>query len=293
VTEGPKRPGARLRVGHVLARSFAVWGRNLVPFTILGLLVQAPLIAFAICFPVRSFGAQVGYTLTVVFAPSLLSMITAGAIAYGVFQQLRGEHAGLGACLRIGAGGLLRVTGVAIAVGVILVLMLFLALMVTGIVVYATGSRGSPMMTLVCFAIFCIPTIAVICRLWVAVPCAVVERAGVFGSLRRSGFLTRGARMPIFGLILLLGVLGLAGSIGVRLAVPTTGVEPPRIARADFVSEDAIAAQADSERLRHVAALFVSAILAGLHAVAGVIVYHDLRVQKEQVDVERIAAVFD
>jgi hypothetical protein len=247
---------------------------------------------------VRSFGAEVLYKLIVIFAPSLSSMITAGAITYGVFQELRGEPAGFGDCLRVGIGALLRVTGVAGAVWLLVMLLLAVDVFVSGLAIRAAGVSGV-LPTLVLFVFFAIPALAVMCRLWVAVPCAIVERTGVFGSLRRSGFLTRGAGMPILALILLLGAIGIGAGIGVRIAVPRSDVdwtrspEPQTQVEWQAYAADIRAATIDSERTQHVCALLVGAILAGLNAVAGVIVYHDLRVQKEHVDVERIAAVFD
>jgi hypothetical protein len=291
-----------LHVGRVLARSFTIWGRNLLPFSILALLVQAPLLAFVWWFPVRSIAGYFCYIGVALVAPYLLNLVTAGALAFGVFEQLRGEKVPFARCLAVGMTRLFRVVGVALTLVLIIGFLFALALFVAGIALYMTTAKGppSPVGMLVLFAVFSIPAVAAVCMLWVAGPAAVVEQTGVWESLRRSGFITRGARLPIFGTILILGVIGIGAGIGVRAVVPEAPIvlppeptpEDPSIADLHRRQGEFLAAQVDSLRLEQVAGLILSAVLAGLSAVASVVVYYDLRSQKEQVDIRKIAEVF-
>ena len=111
----------------------------------------------------------------------------------------------------------------------------------------------------------------IICRLWVAIPVAVVERAGVLGAMRRSDELTEGSRWPIFGLwvLLLIVQVGLGMILGLALAA----IQSPTLT---FICMTLVS-------------LFAGAWQASVQAVS----YYTLRSMKEMVDVDQIAAVFD
>lgn len=119
-----------------------------------------------------------------------------------------------------------------------------------------------------------IPGIILWVALWVAVPVAVVERPGVIASLKRSAWLTKGHRWRIFGIVLVLGLLnGLANSIALAPFAALTG--------------DPAAAVAN------VVAYLITVFFMAWGAVAAAVAYHDLRLEKEGVGVNEIAAVFD
>ena len=105
----------------------------------------------------------------------------------------------------------------------------------------------------------------------VAMPACVVERLGPIESMRRSGRLTKGHRWKIFG-------LWMASLIGGSIAQAILS----NVSRA-------IGGQA--------AALVVlvawGAVYGAFNAVLAIVIYHDLRVAKEGVDTNQIAAVFD
>ena len=115
---------------------------------------------------------------------------------------------------------------------------------------------------------FVVPGIIVACMLYVAVPVCVIEKAGVFESLNRSGELTRGYRWQIFALWALVTVIAgiaqivLSWFVGVTLwgKLLTFGWQ-----------------------------VFAAAFGAVLVAV----IYHDLRVTKEGIDIDSLANVFD
>lgn len=121
------------------------------------------------------------------------------------------------------------------------------------------------------FFLLIIPGLILMVMWYVAVPVCVVERAGPITSLGRSQALTKGHRWKLFGLyILVLIVSGIGGALlplgGAALAGPAGGL------LAQIVWQG-------------VAQAFGSVLI--------VVAYHDLRVAKEGVDIERIAVVFD
>jgi hypothetical protein len=142
-----------------------------------------------------------------------------------------------------------------------------------------------------------IPGLIAMCVFYVAIPAAVVERLGVGAAIGRSASLTKGVRGAIFGLAFILGLVAGGVILAMMFLLPILdlaraqrlelGAEGPD-GVADFV-RDAIYRL----RLRTALSQVAGAILGLLTSIASVIVYYDLRSQKEQIDIERIAAVFD
>ena len=119
------------------------------------------------------------------------------------------------------------------------------------------------------FLLLIVPGCIAVSMLFVCVPACVVERLGPFRSMGRSGALTKGHRWKISGLLLLLGIGSGIVSIVLTLALATVGFAGTSVG------------------------LWIwQALFAAYSAVVGVVAYHDLRVAKEGVDVERIAASF-
>jgi hypothetical protein len=116
----------------------------------------------------------------------------------------------------------------------------------------------------------------------VAAPALVVERTGVFGAFTRSAQLTRGRRWPIFGVTILYVVafgfvqqvfLNIAGATGASVA---TGASPLTV----------LPTQLPISAVLGVVASVVTA--AGVAAI-----YYELRVTREGVGPEALAAIFD
>ena len=117
--------------------------------------------------------------------------------------------------------------------------------------------------------LFIVPGLILMLVLWVAIPAAVVERR--FGSaLRRSHELTRGHKVPLFGLLLLLAVIDAAGGL----------VLPSIVADA-------------APRFGTLAGALVDAVVSSFSAVVIAVCYHDLRVLKEGMGTGAVAKVFE
>jgi len=115
-----------------------------------------------------------------------------------------------------------------------------------------------------------IPGVIVYLMCYVAVAVCVVEGLGPIGSIGRSAELTKGFRWKLFGLsicLVLLNVVSFAlRAIFLSIGGPTVGAI-----------------------LSAVVSIVIIAYGLIVHAVA----YHDLRVAKEGIDIEQLAAVFD
>jgi hypothetical protein len=116
-----------------------------------------------------------------------------------------------------------------------------------------------------------IPAFIVMTMLFVAIPACVVERLGPVKSVGRSAALTKGYRWRVFGLwISFMIVLGIVQSVSVGIGSAIGGV---------FVARLIL--------------LLWNAIYIAFSATLVVVTYRDLRVAKEGVDTDQIAAVFD
>jgi hypothetical protein len=253
------------RVGHVFSQTWQVFSRNFLRFGVITGIASLPpfLIPQTAPDPANPF-ANLGWALVALFLMIVLGTLSQAIVLYGAFQDMRGRPVSLGDCLQVGLGRFFPIVGLAISMGlaVMFASMLFI---IPGLILY---------------------------MMWiVATPACVVERLGPFRSMGRSRVLTKGHRWKILGLFLLtlipvaiigaligalvvavLGVTGLAGGFsaglfGVTAALGTT--------------------------LGHLVTLIWSAIWKAFYAVLAVVIYHDLRVAKEGVDTEQIAAVFE
>jgi hypothetical protein len=116
-----------------------------------------------------------------------------------------------------------------------------------------------------------VPGIILLLMWYLALPACVVERLGPVASLSRSAALTKGHRWKILGLILVLGIAG--GIIAAVLPLAAKMV----LGRIGFV----------------VVQYLVQALIAVINGIIVIVLYRNLRVAKEGLDTEQIAAVFD
>jgi hypothetical protein len=186
-------------VGAVIGRTFTVWLRNIVPFTLLSVIVQSPLLIYtAVVLRGGLTEAEAkNWQLAITYGPYVLNPIAAGLIAYGVFRQLSGKTAGVLECLEKGLAQIVPVLLTGIVVAVLIVLGSFLV----------------------------IPGIVFACMWWIAVPVAVVERTNVIESMRRSHVLTKGEKGSVFVVLLVLGLVWLG--VTMLLGAVYADVEDP------------------------------------------------------------------
>ena len=252
----------RFGVGSVVHRAFGVLRRNIVPFGLVALVFSIPGVVLTLVFgEMESAGGRESSVPDLV--NMLFFLLLNAALVYGTFEDLGGQRATIGEIFSRGMASIASVLGLAAIewIGAIVVI-LALAFLLPGAV------------ALVLIAVF---SALVFTLLWLAIPVAVVERPGVFASLRRSVELSKGERWRIFA-ILVVWVLIL---VGIALFVVAIGAGLMSIVGPAGVL------------LLVIPVWLVSMLMSMLFAVLSAVAYYDLRVFKEGVDVDQLAAVFD
>lgn len=249
-------------IGRVLGRAFPIWGKNIVQFAILSAIIHSPLILHAALAAPETGDQEASLFLIVQnIGRLLLGLMATAAVIHGVFQQLRGKQVGIGACLRVCIARFLPVLGVGILVGLLFVVCFVPIGFVVGV--------GAPPVAALIVGIGALVLASVFyCTFWMAIPVAVVEKPGVVASLGRSARLTRGSRLRIFVILLVVLVTQFVVAL---LAQKAIGDEP---------------------MARVWTGLLFAIVFGALSAVANAVAYHDLRVAKEGVGIEELVAVF-
>lgn len=260
--------GAPLRVGAVVSRSFGVFFAGFWKFT---LLMVAPYAVgfvygfangfangFAHALGASSSGApRVGLVILALVAQVAVYAIVQGACIYGAYQIMRRAPFRLGRSIAVGSG---RAAS------------LYFASLLSGLLVALAS------------LLLVIPGIIFFCMFFAALPVCVIERMGPVACLGRSRALTAGYRWPIFGLLLLVLVLIFGGLFVFALVMGGSAA----------LLQGAQTGQSGIGWTLIVGLVGVIAFLAAQAwgIVLTVVVYHDLRVAKEGVDIAQLANVF-
>jgi hypothetical protein len=235
------------------------WWKNLVPFAVICLAVNAPVFVARVLIgtPPGAFDTPPTRTHAEVnamfermvpeyllgFLQTGLSFIATGALTFGVLQSLRGKTVSMGECLTTGFARLFPVLG-------------------TGLLVFLIVMGGM----LLCY----VPGIIFACRYAVAVPVAVIEKPGVMPSLRRSRDLTQGNKANIFLLYFIIMMIQTGVTLVLAFVTRTMGMTGALLLLA-----------------------FGVVVGGSMMAVIGGVVYHELRRLKEGASIDEIAKVFD
>jgi uncharacterized membrane protein len=235
-------PGA-FRLGDVFSKALTIYGRRFASFIILTVIAAIPQYVTLYVIDAATLG-PFGTGRVVQYVVNLAcSSIASGAVIYGVVQELRGRAFSVADSLQIALNRLLPMIGVAICTSILIFLATILLI---------------------------VPGLMVACAFYVSMPACVAENAGVFESMARSRFLTKGYRWQVFGLFLLILVAGiLLGALAAMAFVFTSRVGL------------LVATQA------------IGAVVGSFNGVIVGVVYYQLRVAKEGVDINKIASVFD
>ena len=254
------------RVGTVFSRTWAVFSRNFLRFSVITAVAGLPSLLFpaaAAADPANPF-RNLGWTLLALFLTIVLGTLSQAIVLYGAFQDMRGRPVSLSDCLNVGLGRFFPIVGLAISMG-LAVMFASILLIIPGLILY---------------------------MMWiVATPVCVVERLGPFASMGRSRALTKGHRWKIFGLFLLILIPALI--IGSILGVIVVAIFGTNGLGGGFTGGFLSVTTVLSTTMGHLFTLIWGAIWKAFYAILAVVTYHDLRVAKEGVDTEQIAAVFE
>lgn len=228
-------------VGSVLSRTMSTLLKNPALFIGLAFIALIPGVILTIILPMT----QASNAITNI-VDNILALVIEGAIAYGVFQVLRGQPASIGSAFSNGMNRVGTLIGLAIATGLLI---------------------GIGMV------LFIVPGVILMCIWAVVIPVCVVEKKGLGECMSRSAELTKGYRLKIFGLFLLVGIVIFVLAI-IVVAIAT-------------------AISAGSVIVMAILMLIVLLIPQAFNNVMIAIIYYDLRAVKEGVSVDALANVFD
>ncbi len=226
-------------VGSVISTAFGTVFGNFVSFVGLALLIGLPSLLMTLA----------GVTEIVkTIVDLVLGQVVTITLIYGTVQSLRGNKVGIGEALSQGISRLPAAIGVAILAGL-------------GI--------GLGMILLIIPGLF-------LMTMWsVAIPAAVIEKAGVGESFSRSSTLTDGRRWRVFGAIVVSWIVTVGITMAIAFAlVGTSGVGGDLT----FV---------------YIVMWVVGAVLQAYMSSLSGVLYYFLRRDKEGADIETIASVFD
>lgn len=170
-----------LHSSDLVQEAFSIFGRNAFAFTVLVGLALSPYLlvqAYYSAQKIESLSDALSAAGVILLTLILCQPLATAAVTFGVFKQMRGEDATLGACIGAGLSSLVRVLLVGIIQGLV---------MMAG------------------FLFFVVPFLIMIASYSVTVPAAIEEQLGPFGALGRSSKLTEGYRWPIWRTLLSIG----------------------------------------------------------------------------------------
>ncbi len=250
-------PITDFQIGTVIRRSFLVLFKNFGPFILMSLVFMLPS-QFQLFLATPELGAEPGDAGP---ADALVPLAAFGV--HFLSTSLLSATLVYGTIIQLRGGHASAMESVVKGLG----------LLVPVIAV----SLLAGLITLAGTLLLVIPGILAFTVLWVAVPAAVVERTGIMASLRRSVELTDGYRWRVLGVIAVIILISAVIEIvlvGPLVAIMTLESEGVPIGSTIIL-------------------LVIQAFFAALSAVTIAVSYHDLRIAKEGVGTDQIAAVFD
>jgi hypothetical protein len=257
ISSGTLETGSGFSLGNVIERSFGILGRNLVPFLVLSGIAAIPYIWYFWSIDAAQF-AEPGTAL----APAARARLVFES--FGISSLIGFVLSALiKAVILFGAFQDMR--GQKFQIGASLQKGLARFVPILGLLIVEGAG------VILGFILLIVPGLILQIMWFVALPACVVEKTGPIASLGRSAALTKGSRWKIFGTVLLIGIV-----VGILNAVVSGVLTATHIRIALVIGQYAF-----------------QTVSIAFTAIVGVVIYHDLRVAKEGIDTDRIAAVFD
>lgn len=252
---------AKFEFGRVVSQTFALMGRNFIPFFVLALLfVGIPQFGLLYAQSIVGLGDPSMYAL-MAFGGALVTMVSSfilqGALTRAAIDDLSGSGVKFGAA--IGDG-----------------LRYFFPLLIVGILVGLGTGLG--------FMLLVVPGIILAVRWSITSPIVVVEKSGPTSSMGRSAELSKGHRWAIFGLVLLYLVLAYGVQIVLGLILGATGQASDALQVFDVLGTGLVFA---------IATAVTAALLSLVSTLGAASLYFELRRVKEGVGVDELAKVFE
>jgi uncharacterized membrane protein len=256
MTNAAMATGGEFRIGPIFSRAWSVYTSNFLKFSAIALVIALPQLLSGDSHDAASASVEgSAWKLVAFIIGMIVNTIGLAVILYGAFQVMRGRALIVGEAVRRGLARFWPILGLSI-------------LVTLGLVVG--------------FILLIVPCFILAVRWSVALPACVVENLGPLAAMRRSAELTRGHRWKIFGVFILIVVIVLIAAIIIGLLVAAV------VGATAFATGGIVALV-----LAGLLGLLGAAIYTAYLNIVLVMLYHDLRVAKEGVDTDQIAAVFD
>lgn len=224
----------RFDIGRVIGRASFLITRNIMPFSILSLIFAGlPYLLMLLVIPSVMVTAGPGSPTTivallaVVFVYFIAALVLQAALTRASVDDLSGKPVEVAVAVQSGVSVLLPLLGLGLVfVGVALVgVLIFAAATAVGAMTLTFWPVATVTIGLIVVGIF------VLLRWLVSGPVLVVERLGVFASLRRSSLLTENHRWAILAVLLIYGLVLFAVQMIIGFVVPgadatASGVAP-------------------------------------------------------------------
>jgi len=225
-------PPRRATVGSILGDTFSVFGKDLPTYVLVYLLYGAATTGLSLALSLLVFGFPftgvpgapgfstlllvIAFTVGIAVVDLIIASIVTASLTHFALQRYRGAPATLGDAFGVGGRRFLSVLGASLVQGLLLT-----GLLAVGLVVLLFGALtldlglmcGGGLLVLVLLPV----AIYVAIALSLYAPAIVVEGRSAIAGLRRSWELTRGRRLTLFLVLLVLGLMTAAISVAVSL----------------------------------------------------------------------------
>jgi hypothetical protein len=235
-----------LRIGDILNRSLGLWSKLVIPYGLIYAVATAPNVLQTLAIREHrvatpgSVGLMVGLVAIIAM---LFGVLAQGVVISAANSVAERGTAAMGGSINAAMKRFFPLFGAAFCMGL-------------------TIALG--------FVLLIVPGLMLASAYFVVVPACVLEGLGPIKSIDRSARLTKGYRWRIFGLVLIMVVLSLVGSLLARVGVLMLGSVGAAILQ-----------------------LIATAAVGVFTSVVSVVAYRDMVAAKEGFGGQRIASVFD
>jgi Membrane domain of glycerophosphoryl diester phosphodiesterase len=228
---------------------------------------------------VAGLGESRGVSLVLTFVA--VTMLNALLIV-PVSEAVLGRRIDAGAMWRRARGRLLAALGLSLVTGLLTAVAAVLPI-VPGLVALAAGATEAGVILLIAGVLGAIVVLFLLYTRWaLAAPALVLEGAGVTTAMRRSWRIVRGSTWRVFGILLLAGIIVSIGQaiitvpVGLLAGLPVAGQASPY---------DSLPATFAQLLISGVGAIVAGAIFYPFSAAVSALLYIDLRMRREGLDV--------
>ena len=282
-----------LSTSELLDRTFHLYKNNFLVFVGIAAIPQLFVVVFQLAFRFKPDLQHVGTMMLTVWGVYVVVIVAAlvahAATTVAVSDLHLDRPISIGAAFSVARSSIVRVIGIALVVIIVPVLIALPVALIVGLPLQflaVLGGSGNVMAIRVAALLIPIVMLLVGLRWWLAwslfVPVTVLEKTGLRATLRRSKELTKGRRLGILGIYVLIVLLG---------AVIAWVIQAPILLITGLRALRDPSAMSTGVHVVSVMGGFVSSsLVGGLATIALTLIYYDQRVRKEGFDLQLMMA---